>query len=217
MPTTSFCSKTSVAKSGMISSLLFVILVSCRSGQGVQVDYESRPATQLNGQRNGAAVAHDPIAKSLGIRPLRQVILPVDNRELRLSTGAGMIFGAQYGVLRIIERGPVAQGEVWLYRGVAARDGSTLYKVRRVRLSPNPEWKQLLARFDSLRADRIEVPSDGSSYSDAGELYVESLSGAAYRATSVNAPRLRKGAEARIAAAAAALIDSLVREGSEQY
>ena len=201
----------------MLVSLLALIAVSgCRSAHTIEISYEPRSMIQQDTQRNDAAFAHDPVAMSLGIRPLRQAILPADDRELRLSTGAGMIFGAPYGILRIVARDSSVDGEVWVYRGVRSRDGTTEIKVARVRLRPDLDWKQVLTSLDSLNADRIAVPSDGWMVSDAGELYVESLRGATYLTTWVNAPRVRKGPEARTAAAVAALVDSLVRHGVER-
>lgn len=184
----------------------------CRSASDIRVAYDMRPPVTADTGLNEAAAYHDPIAAGLGLPPLRNVSLPDGSRELRLSTGAGMIYGATYGVLRIVQTPKGVRGEVWRYRGLLVPQGTRSLQVERVSLQRPPEWKHLLIKLDSLGADQIDVPKNGTMWMDAGELYVESLRGTEYRSVAVNAPTLRQGDAARRAVAVAALINSVIKE-----
>jgi hypothetical protein len=154
---------------------------------------------------------HDAIATVLGIPSLAAVALPSGARELRISTGSGMVYGWEYPIVRIVLDSTGARGEVWRYRGQRDSSGTGRFIVRRVVPRPRPDWAQIMARLDTLGADTLAVPQGGVTWADAGELLLESRRGADYRSVAINAPTHRTGEAARRAAVVAALIDSLGR------
>lgn len=168
---------------------------------------------------SGMAVsrAHDPIARALGVPALRGLYRPEGVRELRLSTGHGMVLGSEYAVVRIVHTAARSSGEVWLYRYAtdsAADWGARGLQARRVQLRPDPDWSAIVARLDGLGLSTITQPTGVQGrYLDAGDLYVEDRNGPRYRAVWINAPRIlaRTDPTARPAAAIAALVDSLGR------
>jgi len=138
---------------------------------------------------------------------LADVAPPPGAREVRMSTGHGMIYGIEYVVVRIVQGNRGTLGEVWRYRGISS--GRLI--ARRVVPMPAVDWTRMLARLDSLGADTLRVPLDGAAIMDAGELLLESRLGSRYRSVSINAPTLRTGEAARRATIIAAQIDSLDR------
>jgi hypothetical protein len=191
---------------------VLLLAAGCRSASDIRVAYAMRAPVTASTEVNEAAAYHDRIATGLGLPPLRNVSLSDGNRELRLSTGAGMIYGAWYRVVRIVETPEGVSGEVWRYRGRLLPQGTSSLEVERERLQRPSEWKRVLMKLDSLGADQIDAPKDGPWWADAGELYVESLRGSEYRSVAFNAPTLRQGDAARRAIAVEALIDSVIKE-----
>ena len=214
MRTTQAVNRSTLAKRALFCSLVFATSLGCRPTHSINPAYAVSPLV-TDAKPGSAAWAHDRLAAKLTIPPLRAVSLPAGSRELRLSTGAGMILGGEYGILRIVKTDQASRGEVWLYRDMQD-DGKISLTVRREALVPSPNWKDVLARYDSIAARGLKIPEDGWGYSDAGELYIESLVGGEYSSIAVNAPRLRKGDAARNAASLASLVDSLVRVAQDQ-
>lgn len=172
--------------------------------------YDPRPTDAVPLESNDAARIHDPAAFALRAPALRSVVLPRGDRELRLSTGPGMIAGAEYGVLRIVQTAGRVDGEVWRYRSVLSSNERITHRAYRSRVEPPIGWARLLARVDSLTEEGLEVPLAGIGFHDAGALYVESLAGNVYWSSFANAPSRRTTTAARRAALVEALVDSLI-------
>lgn len=156
---------------------------------------------------------HDAVVRRIALPPLAHGALPPGYRELRVSTGHGMILGAEYPMLRVVESGGRVSGELLMYRAdLRARGTETRWLVRRaLRELPEEKWRTIVARLDSLEVGRPAAIESRPAWMDAGELVVEVRDGDRYMAYQVNAPRRRSGAEAGRAAALESLVDSLAR------
>jgi hypothetical protein len=166
-----------------------------------------RPAT--------VAHIHDSSLAVLQLPPLATHAVPSGVREIRLSTGSGMIAGADYPLLRVVAGPEGVRGELvhWAVRVVDGRvlDGPTRWTARRVAPVTPIDWVRVLARLDSLGVDSLVPPVYSVAVTDAGDLAVEVRQGAAYRAYEVNAPGYRSDPVGRRAAAIMQLVDSLDR------
>jgi hypothetical protein len=191
----------------------FVLAVGCRTISGAirEPTYRALAAGDARPSPGTASQLHDRVAAVLGIPSLAAVALPAGTRELRISTGHGMIYGYEYAIVRIVQDAAGAEGEVWRYRGQLDPSPTGQFIVRRVVPTPRPDWARMVARLDALGADTLNVPRDGGAWADAGELLLESRRGAGYRSVDVNAPTHRRGEAARRAVVIATLIDSLDR------
>jgi hypothetical protein len=161
--------------------------------------------------RGEAASLHDKVSAALGIPSLHAVTLPASTRELRVSTGAGMILGAAFSIVRIVQDERGTRGELWRYGTELGRVPQCGPIAHRLMLQPTPDWSLVLARLDALGIDELKAPHSETIVFDAGELLVESRRGTSYRSVDINAPRLQKGDAARRATIIAALVDSLDR------
>jgi hypothetical protein len=191
----------------------FVLVVGCRVPSGAirEPDYRPFATSDARPSPGNASRLHDLVAAELGIPSLAGVALPAGTRELRISTGHGMVYGYEYAVVRIVQDAAGSEGEVWRYRGRLDSSPAGRFIVRRVVLTPRPDWAQMVARLDALGADSLDVPRNGQAWMDVGELLLESRRGASYRSVAVNAPSYRRGEAARRAVVIATLIDSLDR------
>ena len=195
---------------------LIVILAACGGSlrpylapysrsSGVRTD---RPPIMKN--------ALDPSAAFLGLPSLADVLLPQGMREIRLSTGHGMILGAEYPLIRIVDGPRGVVGEVIRFRGVVeARDPTRhdpRWEARIVKPVGPVDWAQVLKSLDSLGVETLVPPAYNSSVSDAGDLTVEVRRGTFYRAYEVNAPHFRGDSVSARAAKIAAFVNHLERQ-----
>ena len=159
--------------------------------------------------------AIDPSLASLKLPPLAAVALPQTWREVRFSRGHGMILGAEYPVIRIVEQPGAVVGQVAYFHAVIPRNQpmpKVLHWSARVAKLPGPiDWKGLLRVLDSLGIETFEPPAYHTAIMDAGDLVVEVRHGTAYRAYEVNAPQLRPDTISMRAARIAHVVDSLER------
>ena len=158
----------------------------------------------------------DPSAAFLGLPSLATVSLPPDVREIRLSTGHGMILGAEYPLIRIVAGPDGVRGEIIRFRGIMeARDSSrptVRLSARIVAPRENVDWRQLLQTLDSLGVETFIPPVYTNAIMDAGDLTVEVRRGRAYRAYEVNAPGSRRDSISARAAGMAGLVYFLERQ-----
>jgi hypothetical protein len=157
----------------------------------------------------------DPSAAVLGLPSLAFVTLPQNVRELRLSRGHGMILGAEYPLIRIVEGVGGVSGEVIRFHGVVeAHDSSrrtVRWAARIVRPTQEVNWSQVLQTLDSLGIETFVSPAYRSAIMDAGDLTVEIRRGSIYRAYEVNAPQLREDSTSARAAPMARFVDLFER------
>jgi hypothetical protein len=137
-----------------------------------------------------------------GIPNLATSSLPAGYRELRLSTGHGMMLGHPYSVLRILQTPTSITGEVWWVtcspcRGAPGRSSRAI------------DWDALLHRLDSLEVPTFRPPPTTTYISDVGDLIVEVLVAGSYRGYVVNAPLWRHDPHFNSAQIAFRLIDSI--------
>lgn len=185
---------------------------ACRPGPA-RLAYAPVPAS---GTRPTAVVrVHDSSLAALGLPALASAALPEGVRELRLSRGHGMIAGAEYPIVRIVEAPGCTRGELIRFavrtRSGRVLDGPHRWRARRVPAAGAIDWDRALAALDSLGIDSLVPPVYATGVVDAGELVVEVRRGAAYRAYAVDAPATRDDAVGRRAAAIAQVLDSLDR------
>lgn len=128
-----------------------------------------------------------------------------------MSTGVGMIFGADYAVVRIVQDSAGARGELWRYHQKPGASSLNELVVRRVVPRPSPNWSEIVSRLDALGVKTLVVPRVKLAWFDTGELLLESRRGVSYRSVSINAPSKLPWAAARRATIIAGLIDSLDR------
>ena len=157
----------------------------------------------------------DPSTAFLGLPSLAHVVLPTGVRELRLSIGHGMVLGAEYPLIRIVE-GPIGViGEVIRFRGNTSARGSTPATVRWTSRIVTPtehiDWNKALATLDSLGIDTFISPTYSVAIMDAGDLTVEVRRGSSYRAYEVNAPQARGDSISARAAKMAGFVHLLER------
>jgi len=77
----------------LITTVVIAVMIACHGQAGAPAPAGLPPAAD-----SVPARTHDPVSIALGLKPLRATVLGPDERELRLSTGPGMIFGAEYAV-----------------------------------------------------------------------------------------------------------------------
>lgn len=157
----------------------------------------------------------DSSLASLGLPSLSAASLPPNYRELRFSRGTGMILGAEYPLIRIVESPTEVVGEVIHFRailsGTAGHVRLVRWAARTVKPTPPVDWRRVVALLDSAGIETLEAPHYQNGFADAGDLVVEVLRGSHYRSYEVNAPGHRTDTAGREAARIAALVDSLDR------
>jgi hypothetical protein len=157
----------------------------------------------------------DSALSSLGLPSLAAASLPPGYRELRISGGHGMVLGDEYPLVRIVESQAGIIGDVIRFRAILNGSGDTVrivrWAARVARPSAPIDWRRVAISFDAAGIENVHSPNYSHAYMDAGDLVVEVLRGASYRAYEVNAPRLRTDSIGVEAARITALIDSLDR------
>lgn len=160
----------------------------------------------------------DSSLASLGLPSLSMASLPPDYRELRFSRGIGMILGAEYPLIRIVESATEVVGEVIHFRAILSGTAGHMRLVRWAARTMKPaapvDWRRVVTLLDSVGIETLDAPKYQTRFADAGDLVVELLRGSHYRAYDVNAPAHRTDTVGRKAARIAALVDSLDRLAS---
>lgn len=197
---------------------LSFLLLSCAHASGLGPAPYSSSHRDLPARPKIVTVTDSALA-SLGLPSLATASLPPEYRELRISRGHGMILGAEYPLVRIVESRSDIVGEVIRFRAILSGSADNVRLLRwaaRVETSTaRIDWHRVVTLLDAAGIAAIDAPNDTTGYMDAGDLVVEVLHGSRYRAYEVNAPQLRTDSISRGAARIAALIDSVARLTSD--
>jgi hypothetical protein len=155
----------------------------------------------------------DPSSAFLGLPSLATALLPADIRELRISTGTGIILGAEYPLIRIVAGPTGVVGEVIRFRAILSGKDSANRRVswtaRIVKPAKDINWQGVLQTLDSLGVETLPPPVYNHGFTDAGDLTVEVRRGSVYRAYEVNAPGRRTDSVGVRAAAIAGVVSLL--------
>jgi hypothetical protein len=155
---------------------------------------------------------HDSVAAAVGLPPLADVPVPEGYREIRLSSGHGMIAGAEYPMLRLVEGPGGVTGELLLFRvRLDAPVASQRWAVRRLGEAPAEGWSVWLRQLDSLGVARPPAEGPRRYITDSGHLIVEVRHGGEYLTYDVNAPMYRQDAEGQRAAAMVRVLDAAAK------
>ncbi len=179
-----------------IDPLLCLLALACQPFQPTLLPYAPAAGREPIPAFYAGALA------DAGFPPLASSSLPPGYRELRLSTGHGMILGPAYSVLRIVQTPNRITGEVWWVSCSPCR-------AQAAPRSRGVDWVTLVHRIDSLELPFLELPPSTVTISDAGDLIVEVLIASSYRGYVVNAPLRRPDPRFRPAQVASRLIDSV--------
>ena len=162
------------------------------------------------------------IERALGLPSLSRVELPVRSRELRLSSSFSML-GSAMGLRLVEEAGRSPSGflaRVWSERAADStpaiprsrctswQDGSRDCVLVWTRAY---DWRKAAADLASLGVWELadNCATDGRSFADAGDLYVDRLRGQSADSYYCNAPRFRTSIGGRHATRVLAYLDSL--------
>lgn len=189
------------------------------------IPYVQKPLPHLTAPSHG--VVSEDATVALSIPDLRTVGLPEGWREMRVSTGYSMTFGAPQGFVRLVERhGRTQLGQVlfvwierreWPRRLAATRCAEWVDDTRScVFVSPTRlNWTEVAARFEELEGWTLDAPceADGKYRTDSGELQIVRLRAERFDSYSCNAPEDRgSSANLRGARALYDYISSLVEQ-----
>jgi hypothetical protein len=167
------------------------------------------------------------VERALRLPAFSNVSLPAQSRELRMSTSFSML-GPANGIRVVEEPGRVSSGflvHVWSERSADStrpvpqsrctawqsgiRDCALVWRHAY-------DWGRVAANLDSLRVWDLTAPcdTDGRSFADAGDLYLDRLRGPSSDTYACNAPRFRSSASAAQATRLLNYLDSLARLAS---
>lgn len=174
----------------------------------------------------------DSVLAAYDIPPLRTAAMRRGERELRITTGGGMMYGSDY-VMRIVERRGRVRGELYeTWRRFPGKPyaGGPFDREKRPpepfgclspRITPDRwvcridrmlpvDWHTVLARLDALGADRLPPQMHRAFVTDMGHVIVAARTRRAYNAAYYYGPQMRSdSAEARAVGVAGVFHDVL--------